>query len=57
MFYDDPGLIEDMIEQVLYLETEVIKRVLKDIKVQQVSFWEDMCYKAGPLISPVMVLM
>ena len=55
MFYDDPALVEDMMEQVLYLETEVIKRVLKDIKVQQATFWEDMCYKAGPLISPDMV--
>ncbi len=55
MFYDDPGLIEDMMEQVLYLETEVIKRVLKDIKIQQATFWEDMCYKAGPMISPAMV--
>ena len=55
MFYDDPGLIEDMMEQMLYLEIEVIKRTLKDIKVQQATFWEDMCYKAGPLISPAMV--
>jgi len=55
MFYDDPGLIEDMMEQVLYLETEVIKRTLKDIKIEQATFWEDMCYKAGPLISPDMV--
>jgi len=55
MFYDDPGLIEDMMEQVLYLETEVIKHVLKDIKIQQATFWEDMAYNAGPLISPNMV--
>jgi hypothetical protein len=55
MFYDDPVLIEDMMEQMLYLETEVIKRTLKDIKVQQATFWEDMCYKAGPLISPDMI--
>ena len=55
MFYDDPGLIEDMMEQILYLETEVIKRTLKDIKIQQAAFWEDMCYKSGPLISPTMV--
>ena len=55
MFYDDPGLIEDMMDQMLHLGTEVIKRVLKDIKVQQATFWEDMCYKAGPLISPAMV--
>ncbi len=55
MFYDDPGLIEDMMEHMLYFETEVIKRVLKDIKVQAATFWEDMAYKAGPLISPAMV--
>ena len=55
MFYDDPGLIEDMMEQMLYLETEIIKRVVKDIRVDQATFWEDMCYKAGPLISPAMV--
>jgi len=55
MFYDDPGFIEDMMEQILYLETEVIKRVLKDIKIQQAHFWEDIAYKAGPLISPAMV--
>ena len=32
MFYDDPVLIEDMMEHVLYMETEIIKRVIKDIK-------------------------
>ena len=55
MFYDDPGLIEDMMEQMLYLETEVIKRVTKDIRVDQATFWEDMAFKSGPLISPAMV--
>ena len=55
MFYDDPILIEDMMEQVLYLETEIIKRVLKDVKIQRAALWEDMAYKAGPLISPAMV--
>ena len=55
MFYDDPGLIEDMMEQILFLETKVIKHALKDIKVQQANFWEDMAYKSGPLISPAMV--
>ncbi len=55
MFYDDPGFIEDMMEQVLYLEAEVIKRVLKDITIQQACFYEDIAYKTGPLISPNMV--
>jgi uroporphyrinogen decarboxylase len=55
MFYDDPNLIEDMMEQILYLGTEIIKRVLKDIRIDLARFWEDMCYKTGPLISPAMV--
>jgi len=55
MFYDDPALIEDMMDTVLHLELEVIKRTVKDIKVDQANFWEDMCYKTGPLISPDMV--
>jgi len=55
MFYDDPCLIEDMMDQVCYLETEIISRVLKDVRVDFGWFWEDMAYKTGPLISPDMV--
>jgi hypothetical protein len=55
MFYDDPGLIEDMMDQMLYLESEIVKRVVKDIKVDEAYYYEDMAYKAGPLISPDMV--
>ena len=54
MFYDDPNLIEDMMDQVLYLDLEVAKRVVKDMKIDCVRFWEDMAYKSGPLISPAM---
>ncbi len=38
-----------------YLEIEVIKRVVKDIRIDQATFLEDMAYNAGPLISPAMV--
>ena len=54
-FYDDPNLIEDMMDAILNLELEVIKRTVKDIKVDWVRFWEDMAFKTGPLISPDMV--
>jgi len=54
MFYDDPGLVEDMMDQVLYLDMEVAKRVVKDLRIDCVRFWEDMAYKSGPLISPDM---
>lgn len=55
MFYDDPSLVEDMMDQVCYLSTEVIKRVVKDLRVDHAMFWEDMAFKSGPLISPDMV--
>ena len=54
MFCDDPNLIEDMMEQICYLQIEVIEHVLRDIRVDFVMFWEDMAFKTGPLISPAM---
>lgn len=54
MFYDDPTLVEDMMEQVCYMETECINRVLKDVRFDFAMFWEDMAFKSGPLISPNM---
>ena len=55
MFHDDPKLVEDMMEHICYLGIESIKRVVKDIRVDWVYFWEDMAFKTGPLISPAMV--
>ncbi len=54
-FHDDPKLVEDMMDTVLNLELEVIKRTAKDIKVDWAYFYEDIAYKTGPLISPDMV--
>jgi len=54
MFYDDPDLVEDMMDQVLYLDMEMAKGALKDMKIDCARFWEDMAYKSGPLISPDM---
>jgi len=54
MFYEDPTLIEDMMDTMLSLELEIIKPTVRDIKVDWVLFWEDMAYKNGPLISPDM---
>ncbi len=55
MFYDDPTLVEDMMEHVLYMDIEMSRRVLKDMRIDCVRLWEDMAYKTGPLISPGMV--
>ena len=55
MFYDEPNLVEDMMDQVLYLDMEIAKRVVKDLRIDCVRFWEDMAYKSGTLISPDMI--
>jgi Uroporphyrinogen decarboxylase (URO-D) len=55
MFYDDPGLIEDMMDTILHLEAEMVRRVTRDITLDWVWYWEDMAYKNGPMISPNMV--
>jgi uroporphyrinogen decarboxylase len=52
LFYDDPKLVEDMMDHVLYFVTESVTRVLTEIEVDFAMFWEDMCYKSGPMISP-----
>ena len=54
LFYDDPILVEDMMEHMTYLQTEVVKKVVADIRVDCAMYWEDMCFKTGPLISPKM---
>jgi uroporphyrinogen-III decarboxylase len=55
MFYDEPKLVEDMMDQVLYLILGVARRVVKDMRIEAIRFWEDMAYRSGPLISPDMV--
>jgi len=55
LFYDDPALVEDMMETVLELELAMVKRVTRDIRLDWVWYWEDMAYKSGPMISPKMV--
>jgi uroporphyrinogen decarboxylase len=55
LFYDDPGLVEEMMETILHLEMEMVRRVTRDIRLDWVWYWEDMAYKNGPMISPDMV--
>ena len=54
-FYDDPKLIEDMMETILDLELEITRRTVRDIKIDWALFNEDIAYKSGPMISPDMV--
>ncbi len=54
MFYDDPDLIHDMMDYLADFFIKVLHRALDEVDVDFALFWEDMCYKSGPLISPKM---
>lgn len=51
--FDDPLLVEDIIEHQAWLAYEMAKKVFSaGITLDWVWIWEDMCYKTGPLVSP-----
>ena len=52
--YEDPELIREMVDTVSDMVCQLVERVLKDVKVDMGWFWEDICFKNGPLVSPKM---
>ena len=53
MFYENPALIEEMIETLTDLALGLFSRVLAaGVQLDWVMFWEDMAYKTSSLISP-----
>ena len=53
-FYDDPNLVEDVLDTLCDLWVEVYPKALRDARIDFFVPWEDMCYKAGPMLSPGM---
>jgi len=50
---DDPELLQEMVDTVGDLNYRVIESVLKTgAKFDYLHFWEDVCFKNGPLINP-----
>ena len=54
LFYEDPDLVEDILDTLCDLWVGLYSRIQQDITLDWCFIWEDMCYKAGPLISPAM---
>jgi len=51
--YEQPKLVDEIIEHQAYLAYEMLKRVFDaGITLNWVWIWEDMCYNTGPLVSP-----
>ena len=51
-FYDQPRLIERMMEERADRIIEITGEVLKHTRFDVFWFWEDMAYKGGPLVGP-----
>lgn len=54
LFYDDPAFVEEMMEADADFLTGMLSQMLEETDIDVFGFWEDMAYKAGPLISPRM---
>ena len=54
-FYDDLGLVEEMMDAVADFSLQLLGQVLDVISIDAFAFWEDMAYNHAPLIAPEMV--
>ena len=53
-FYDQPKLIERMMDQRAGAIIEITGKILEYTDIDAFAFWEDMAYKTGPLLGPDM---
>ena len=52
MSYDDPELLDDIIEQLCVVCCTVIDKVLSEVECDFGAGWEDICFNSGPILSP-----
>ena len=52
LFYDDPTLVEEMIEFNTEFLIALVERALKDVRFDYFNFFEDLAGKGGPLVGP-----
>ena len=52
LFYDDIAFIEEVLDAKVDAMIRIIDRIWDDVQWDYFVFWEDMCFKNGPLISP-----
>ncbi len=51
-FYKKPKLVKSIMDFWADFLIETFRKVAEEIKLDYVSFWEDLAYKKGPLVSP-----
>lgn len=50
--YDDPGLVEEIIEKLCSSICKTLERALGDVEFDFGAGWEDIAFNSGPIISP-----
>ena len=50
--YDYPAMVEDMVETACVMVEHYLDQILPHIAFDFAAGWEDICYKAGPIVSP-----
>ena len=54
LLYDDPDLVREMMDYLADFFVQVLAKAVAEARIDFAMFWEDICYNAGPLISPAM---
>ena len=50
--YDYPTMVEDMVETACVMVEYFLDQILPHFEFDFAAGWEDICYKAGPIVSP-----
>lgn len=50
MIYDDPELLEEIIDTLCDLACNTLERVLCDVEFDFAHGWEDICFNSGPIV-------
>jgi uroporphyrinogen decarboxylase len=53
-YYEDPAMMLDINNYLADFWIALFEPVLREVQVDAILIWEDMCYRSGPLISPEM---
>lgn len=51
-FHTMPDLVREIMDHMTTLYLTVFEKVVREVRVDVIHLWEDMCYRNGPLISP-----
>ncbi len=53
--YDDPDLIQEMMEHLTNLTMSILNKLAGKAKIDIAEWWEDICFRSGPLLPPKFV--